>query len=102
MEKQRIHVNGIDLVYEECGSSNGNVIVLLHGFCGSSLYWQKICPMLSDQYRVIIPDLRGHGGSSSPEGTYTMEVMAEDISALLQALQIEKVVMFGHSLGGYV
>ena len=102
MEKQRIHVNGIDLVYEECGSNNGNVIVLLHGFCGSSLYWQKICPMLSDQYRVIIPDLRGHGGSSSPEGTYTMEVMAEDISALLDSLKIEKVVMFGHSLGGYV
>jgi pimeloyl-ACP methyl ester carboxylesterase len=102
MEKQRIHVNGIDLVYEECGSSNGNVIVLLHGFCGSSQYWQKICPMLSDQYRVIIPDLRGHGESSSPEGTYTMEVMAEDISAMLDALKIEKVVMFGHSLGGYV
>lgn len=102
MEKQRIHVNGIDLVYEECGNSNGNAIVLLHGFCGSSLYWQKICPMLSDQYRVIIPDLRGHGESSSPEGTYTMEAMAEDIAALLQALRIEKVVMFGHSLGGYV
>ncbi|MGO4345354.1 alpha/beta fold hydrolase [Paenibacillus sp. MCAF9] len=102
MEKQRIHVNGIDLVYEECGSSKGDVIVLLHGFCGSSQYWQKICPVLGDQYRVIIPDLRGHGGSSAPEGPYTMETMAEDIAALLEALAIEKVVMFGHSLGGYV
>jgi len=102
MEKQRIHVNGIDLVYEECGSSNGNVIVLLHGFCGSSLYWQKICPILSDEYRVIIPDLRGHGGTTAPEGPYTMETMAEDIKALLDALGTRKVVMFGHSLGGYV
>lgn len=104
MEKQRAHVNGIDIVYEECGSSNGDTIVLLHGFCGSSQYWQKICPLLSEQYRVIIPDLRGHGESTAPEGegTYTMEVMAEDIAALLEELQIEKVVMFGHSLGGYV
>ncbi|MGM0883128.1 MAG: alpha/beta fold hydrolase [Bacillota bacterium] len=102
MKKQRIHVNGIDLVYEECGSSNSNVIVLLHGFCGSSLYWHKLCPMLSGQYRVIIPDLRGHGESSVPEGIYTMERMADDIAQLLEALRIEKVVMFGHSLGGYV
>lgn len=102
MEKQRIYVNGIDLVYEECGSSNENVVVLLHGFCGSSQYWQKICPLLSENYRVIIPNLRGHGGSTASEGTYTMDLMAEDIAALLTALHIEKVVMFGHSLGGYV
>lgn len=102
MEKKRIHVGGIDLVYEECGCSKEKVIVLLHGFCGSSSYWQKICPVLSDQYRVIIPNLRGHGGTDSPEGIYTMEVMAKDIAALLDALEIDKVVMFGHSLGGYV
>ncbi|CAM4087298.1 alpha/beta hydrolase [Paenibacillus alkaliterrae] len=102
MEKQRIHAGGIDFVYEECGSSNSKVIVLLHGFCGSSLYWHKICPVLSEQYRVIIPNLRGHGGSQSPEGTYSMEMMAEDIAMLLESLQIDKVVMFGHSLGGYV
>ncbi|MGO4537539.1 alpha/beta fold hydrolase [Paenibacillus sp. 2TAB19] len=100
MSKQRIHVNGIDLVYEECGS--GNAIVLLHGFCGSSRYWQKICPMLGDNYRVIMPHLRGHGESDSPEGVYSMEVMADDIAALLDELDIGRVVMFGHSLGGYV
>ncbi|NIK80210.1 pimeloyl-ACP methyl ester carboxylesterase [Paenibacillus castaneae] len=102
MEKQRTHVNGIDLVYEECGSTNEKVIVLIHGFCGSSQYWQKICPLMSDEYRIIIPNLRGHGGSSSPEGTYTMDVMADDIAKLLETLGIDKVVMFGHSLGGYV
>ncbi|OMF23456.1 hypothetical protein BK133_24515 [Paenibacillus sp. FSL H8-0548] len=104
MDKKRVHVNGIDIVYEECGSDNENAIVLLHGFCGSSQYWQKICPMLGEQYRVIIPDLRGHGESTAPEGegTYTMEIMAEDIATLLEELQIEQVVMFGHSLGGYV
>src|SRR5690606_19364438 len=75
---------------------------LLHGFCGSSLYWRKICPLLSEQYYIIAPDLRGHGETSAPEGTYTMEVMADDIAALMEKLQIEKAVMFGHSLGGYV
>ncbi|WP_424767417.1 alpha/beta fold hydrolase [Paenibacillus sp. sgz302251] len=102
MEKKRIDVNGIDLVYEECGSRNKKVIVLLHGFCGSSLYWHNICPMLNEQYRVIAPNLRGHGGTSSPEGIYTMETMAEDVMKLLEALDIQKVTMFGHSLGGYV
>ncbi|MFC5404714.1 alpha/beta fold hydrolase [Cohnella soli] len=103
MENKRIHVNGIDIVYKECGSSTEDyTVVLLHGFCGSSLYWEKVYPMLCEQYRVIMPDLRGHGESSSPSGNYSMRVMADDIAALLEALQIEKVVMFGHSLGGYV
>ena len=62
----------------------------------------KNMSFVSEQYRVIMPDLRGHGGSSAPEGTYTMDLMADDMAELLAALHIEKVVMFGHSLGGYV
>lgn len=98
--KRSVHVNGIDLKYEEYGS--GIAIVLLHGFCGSSQYWHKVAPILGEHYRVIVPDLRGHGESSVPEGTYTMETMAKDIAGLLDALQIEKAVLLGHSLGGYV
>jgi 3-oxoadipate enol-lactonase len=98
--KRSLHVNGIDLKYEEYG--NGKAVVLLHGFCGSSQYWHKTAPILSEHYRIIVPDLRGHGESSIPEGTYTMETMADDIAGLLDTLQIEKAVLLGHSLGGYV
>ena len=54
-------------------------------------------------YRVIAPDLRGHGDSAAPEGVYTMDVMAADVIELLDALQItEPVVLGGLSMGGYV
>lgn len=102
MKKHVVNVNGMDMVYEECGEGNEQTIILLHGFGGSSRYWHKVCPSLSERYRIIMPQLRGHGGSSSPHGAYSMEAMAEDIHRLVEKLQINKVVMLGHSLGGYV
>ncbi|MBD2868031.1 alpha/beta fold hydrolase [Paenibacillus arenilitoris] len=102
MRTHRIHLNGFDMVYKECGNPEGAAVVLLHGFCGSSNYWHKLCPLLSSNYRVIMPDLRGHGESSAPEGAYTMEKMADDVARLLDVLRIDKAVVFGHSLGGYV
>ncbi|MEF2246781.1 alpha/beta fold hydrolase [Paenibacillus sp. IITD108] len=102
MKKHIASVNGNDLVYEECGESSRRVIILLHGFCGSSHYWHKVCPLLSDKYRIIMPQLRGHGGSYAPDGDYSIEAMADDIYKLMVKLELDKVVMFGHSLGGYV
>ncbi|MCR8659686.1 alpha/beta fold hydrolase [Paenibacillus endoradicis] len=102
MNKHKVSVNGIDMVYEECGESSGIAVILLHGFCGSSQYWHKVCPLLSKKYRIIMPQLRGHGGTSTPNGVYSMEAMADDIYKLMEQLEIDKVVMFGHSLGGYV
>lgn len=80
----------------------GLPIVLLHGFCGSSSYWSEAAPLLARSYRVIAPDLRGHGASFAPEGPYTIEEMADDIAALLDHLRVERAVPFGHSLGGYI
>ncbi|WJH36245.1 alpha/beta hydrolase [Paenibacillus sp. CC-CFT747] len=100
MESKKINVNGTTLAYQEQGS--GNPVVLLHGFCGSSRYWEKVIPALSDKYRVIVPDLRGHGQSNAPSGPYEMEAFASDIEALLQELGIAKTVVLGHSLGGYI
>ncbi|HIW31959.1 MAG TPA: alpha/beta hydrolase [Candidatus Paenibacillus intestinavium] len=102
MNKHKVSVNGIDMVYEECGESSGIAVILIHGFCGSALYWHKVCPLLSEKYRIIMPHLRGHGESSTPKGIYSMEAMADDIYKLIEQLEIDKVVMFGHSLGGYV
>ncbi|MFD0716024.1 alpha/beta fold hydrolase [Paenibacillus sp. GCM10027626] len=102
MKEHTINVNGVALVYEECGELNERTVILLHGFCGSSYYWHKVCPLLSDQYRVIMPQLRGHGSSSAPDSIYSMEAMADDIYGLIETLSLDQVVMFGHSLGGYV
>src|SRR6185295_9302015 len=57
---------------------------------------------LSDHYRVITPDLRGHGRSPAPAGVYEMDLLARDVLALLDALFIKKAVIMGHSMGGYV
>lgn len=80
----------------------GETIVLLHGFCGSSSYWHEIIPELSNNYRVIAPDLPGHGQSDSFNEGCTIEDFAEKLNVLLTQLNVQKVTMFGHSLGGYI
>ncbi|MGU3473534.1 alpha/beta fold hydrolase [Paenibacillus sp. D51F] len=96
--------NGTELAYRDNGGAAGqeDVLVLLHGFCGSSAYWEKVLPILEKRYRVLTPDLRGHGGSSGArEAVLGMEELAEDVAALLDALEIGPAVVLGHSLGGY-
>ncbi|ANE45147.1 alpha/beta hydrolase [Paenibacillus swuensis] len=96
--------NGLEMSYLDEGSATAEQapVVLLHGYCGSSAYWEKFIPMISEDYRVIAPDLRGHGNSSAPQGAYSMEIMAEDIRLLLEELELNKVHLLGHSLGGYI
>ena len=76
-------------------------IVLIHGFCGDVRYWQEVIPVISTHTRVIAPDLRGHGTSSAYESPFTLEDLADDIAALLDHLHVERVQLWGHSLGGY-
>ncbi|MFC5530868.1 alpha/beta fold hydrolase [Cohnella yongneupensis] len=84
---------------KETGS--GVPLVLLHGFCGSHRYWDEVVPILAQRYRVITPDLRGHGDSAASDGAYAMEMLAEDTVQLLDSLGVAKTFLFGHSLGGY-
>ena len=100
MRKYVIREGAMSLACRTEGS--GPDMVLLHGFCGSSHYWDKVIPVLAGQYRLIVPDLRGHGESDAPAGPYTMEMMAEDIRLLLDELGVDKTLMYGHSLGGYI
>jgi 3-oxoadipate enol-lactonase len=100
MAKQTVEFNGINMAFEDHG--NGEPLVLLHGLCGSSAYWDKVIPALSQHYRVIAPDLRGHGESGVSDEPYLMDLMAHDISELLERLHIPQALLFGHSLGGYV
>lgn len=102
MVKQVKLENGLEIAYQEEGSGKQETIVLLHGFCGSSAYWCKILPALSQTYRVLAVDLRGHGGSAAPDEPYAMERFAEDLSLLVDKLELSQVHLFGHSLGGYV
>lgn len=87
------------LNYIEAGS--GTPLILVHGYCGDHRYWDQVKPLLSAHYRVITPDLRGHGASSAKVGIYSMEELAEDLHQLITELGLEQVFILGHSLGGY-
>jgi pimeloyl-ACP methyl ester carboxylesterase len=97
----RIKVRGIEIGYDDVGS--GQAVVLLHGYPFNRSMWREQVEALSTDYRVITPDLRGHGettvGGSEPA---TMDGMAEDVAALLDQLKIKRVTLGGLSMGGYV
>lgn len=86
--------------YTDQGS--GHIIVLVHGYLETSEVWKNFASKLSRQYRIITIDLPGHGRSDIQGETQTMELMAEAIKELLGSLNIEKVFLTGHSLGGYI
>ncbi len=90
----------VNLAYEEHGE--GSPVILAHGFPLNRSIWYPIVPKLTEKARLILPDLRGHGQSPVPDGIYSMRLMAEDLRALMDQLNIEKAVLAGHSMGGYV
>ena len=81
----------------------GPVVVLLHGFPLDRSMWTHQRSSVGAVYRVISPDLRGHGSSAAPDGIYTVDSMADDVLELLDALQLtEPLVIGGLSMGGYL
>lgn len=98
---KHVTANGVRLAVVDRGQ--GRAIVLLHGFPLDHTMWRHQVDLLSSKYRVIAPDLRGFGASEAIPGTATMEDMADDTSALLDALEVRQpVVLCGLSMGGYV
>ncbi len=93
-------IGNVDLAWEEAGQ--GSPVVLLHAFPVNRGLWAPQRESLASRYRVITPDFRGHGESSVPDENSTMERLAEDVRGLLDALGLERVVLGGLSLGGYV
>lgn len=83
-------------------TGKGKVIVLLHGFTESSAIWKHFTTQLSSKYRVVTPDLPGHGKSESIAAIHSMELMAEVVYTLLKKLRISRCMMVGHSMGGYI
>lgn len=85
------------LFYRSFGE--GRPLVILHGLFGLSDNWVSVGRTLSDKYRVIIPDARNHGQSPHSH-IFGFPSMEEDLQSLLDDLEIERVILMGHSLGG--
>ena len=90
----------INLYYVEQG--HGIPLVFLHGYPLDHRIWLPVFPFLKQGIHIIAPDLRGQGRSPVPEGVYSMALMVDDVIRLLDKLKIEKAVLAGHSMGGYV
>jgi pimeloyl-ACP methyl ester carboxylesterase len=92
-------VNGFRQHVAEAGDPEADPIVMLHGWPQHWWCWRKVIPGLADRYRVICPDLRGHGWSDAPEGGYAKPQLARDLVTLLDVLGLEKVRLVGHDWG---
>lgn len=95
---QTAPVNGIEMRYEIRGT--GEDLVLLHGFSGCGRTWEPFVETLAREYRLIIPDLRGHGGSTGSDGAFTHRQAATDVLALLDRLGVRRFRAMGISTGG--
>jgi len=88
-----------DIFYEVLGS--GPPVVLLHPFPANHNLWKPAAQALTTRYRVILPDLRGHGESGIGDGPATMEKHAADIARLLDHEEVRRAAFVGVSIGGY-
>lgn len=87
------------MAYDDTGT--GPSIVLLHGYPFNRSLWREQAEFLSETNRIITPDLRGFGETSA-DGETTINDMAADVAALLDALEIRRATICGLSMGGYV
>ena len=98
IDHDSVLVNGITLAYRVIGE--GEPLVLLHGFFGTGREWSFLLEDFSAHYRLIVPDLRGHGHSTNPSGQFTHRQSALDIFALLDRLGVDTFSAMGISAGG--
>jgi pimeloyl-ACP methyl ester carboxylesterase len=92
--------NNIELYYEIHGA--GQALVLISGLGYPLWQWHKMVPFLAEHFQVITFDNRGVGQSDKPAGPYTAQMLAADTAGLLDSLGIEKAVIMGHSMGGFI
>jgi pimeloyl-ACP methyl ester carboxylesterase len=99
-EVKFLELHGDRVAYRDEG--NGEVLLLIHGMAGSSDAWRDLTPRLAKNYRVVAPDLLGHGQSTKPRGDYSLGAFAVWLRDFLDELGIARATIVGHSLGGGV
>ena len=99
-ELQYREVHGYRRAFRRAGT--GPTLLLIHGMGDSSATWSHVLPRLAEHYDVIAPDLLGHGDSDKPRADYAVAAYACGMRDLLSVLDVERVTVIGHSLGGGV
>jgi 3-oxoadipate enol-lactonase len=97
---EQIHSEDAKIFYDTQGE--GAPLVLLHPFPTNHDFWSPVAPQLAARYRLILPDLRGHGDSEPGAGPATMEKHVADLQRILEAEHIQRAYFAGVSIGGYI
>lgn len=100
VEHRYVEARGLRFHVAEAGA--GEPLVMLHGWPQHWWEWRHQIPALAQRYRVVCPDLRGFGWSDAPRDGYEKENLAEDVLALLDALQLGRIRLVGHDWGGWI
>lgn len=95
-------VNGIEINYEISGKEGAPWLVLSHSLACSVRMWDPTIEAFKDRYRILNYDMRGHGATSAPKTPYTLDMLADDVLALMKELKIEKAAYCGLSIGGMI
>lgn len=90
--------DGLAMTYVEAGNPDGPPLLLLHGYTDNSRSWSLLAPLLAD-HRLIMLDLRGHGGSQAPACCYGPDSLAHDVDGFMQAINLPRADVMGHSMG---
>lgn len=99
---ERLRVNGIFVCVDEKGSPDAPVVVLANSLGADMTMWSPQAEALAENYRVIRFDARGHGRTEATAGDYTLDLLADDVLLLADALEIERMNFVGLSLGGMI
>ena len=96
-----ISADGVSIAYEVRGEGEP-ALVFIHGWCCDRSYWEEQIPHFAEKYKVVAIDLAGHGESGLDRKEWTMGAFGEDVVAVVNKLNLEQVVLMGHSMGGFV
>jgi pimeloyl-ACP methyl ester carboxylesterase len=96
-----ISVDGVSIAYEVRGKGKP-ALVFVHGWCCDRSYWKAQLPHFADKYKVVAIDLAGHGESGLDRKEWTIGAFGQDVAAVVGKLDLEQVVLVGHSMGGSV
>lgn len=97
-----VSVNGADIAYRFDGPARGRVVLLSNSLMSNYDMWDWTVPALTDRYRVLRYDTRGHGRSETMPGPYSIEMLTDDAAGLLDALGIRAAHIVGLSMGGMI
>ncbi len=96
-----ISADGVSISYQLQGQGEP-ALIFIHGWCCDRTYWEAQLPHFAEKRKVVAIDLAGHGKSGLERETYTMRAFGGDVVAVINKLDLDQVVLIGHSMGGFV